>query len=420
MATTENVGHVRAGKLARRRVNSTAAGSVQTNLAGIEPLSKPLGEPLGEPLRELPNELLSVQASVIVKVKSEFVDDSFPQHEGFIVKVKVKSESGDESTFQDTDLVHPVKMEDFQSDFSQSSQDALSNECVKQEPCAFSLWELKNAPKMHEAQTRHITMPPKKRSTKDKGKGAKKKTNPVHEDEQEDQPSMEPEQVPDTQPEQDHDPDGEDEDEDESPALQRIVEFYEAHPYFYNLRHEKYRNTKLKEAELAELAKEIKWTVEKIKRRFKNLRSAYGKLKNRAGSSGKSGQASSKLTSLQQWKLRNLAFLDEVIQPRTQGQELGRVAVEDEDEEDEDVGDDSAAPDSEAHDSAAHNTAAHDTDDHDRGSESRTRGSSADSHHSSRNRVGTSTSTSSSTRMSRKKAAKTTPDVGELLHEMLM
>uniref|UniRef100_UPI00358E6EB4 transcription initiation factor TFIID subunit 3-like n=1 Tax=Myxine glutinosa TaxID=7769 RepID=UPI00358E6EB4 len=221
---------------------------------------------------------------VKVKVKSEFVDDSFPQHE---------------------DLVHPVKMEDFQSDFSQSSQDALSNECVKQEPCAFSLWELKNAPKMHE--------------------------------------------------------------------------------------------------------------VEKIKRRFKNLRSAYGKLKNRAGSSGKSAQASSKLTSLQQWKLRNLAFLDEVIQPRTQGQELGRVAVEDEDEEDEDVGDDSAAPDSEAHDSAAH-----DTDDHDRGSESRTRGSSADSHHSSRNRAGTSTSTSSSTRMSRKKAAKTTPDVGELLHEMLM
>ena len=71
---------------------------------------------------------------------------------------------------------------------------------------------------------------------------------------------MEPEQVPDTQPEQDHDPDGED--EDESPALQRIVEFYEAHPYFYNLRHEKYRNTKLKEAELAELAKEIKWTGE--------------------------------------------------------------------------------------------------------------------------------------------------------------
>ena len=75
---------------------------------------------------------------------------------------------------------------------------------------------------------------------------------------------MEPEQMPDTQPEQDHDPDGEDEDEDEdkSLALQRIVEFYEAHPYFYNRGHDKYRNTKLKEAELAELAKEIKWTGE--------------------------------------------------------------------------------------------------------------------------------------------------------------
>uniref|UniRef100_UPI00358F2B28 uncharacterized protein n=1 Tax=Myxine glutinosa TaxID=7769 RepID=UPI00358F2B28 len=91
---------------------------------------------------------------VKVKVKSEFVDDSFTQHEGFIVKVKVKSEFEDESTFQDTDLVHPVKMEDFQSHFSQSSQDALSNECVKQEPCASSLWELKNAPKMHEESFR--------------------------------------------------------------------------------------------------------------------------------------------------------------------------------------------------------------------------------------------------------------------------
>lgn len=67
--------------------------------------------------------------------------------------------------------------------------------------------------------------------------------------------------------------------------------------------------------------------MEKIKRRFKNLRSAYGKLKNRAGPAGKWGQASRRLTSRQEWKLRNLAFLDQVIQPRTQGQELGRVSI---------------------------------------------------------------------------------------------
>ena len=65
-------------------------------------------------------------------------------------------------------------------------------------------------------------------------------------DELEEQPSREEEEGAE-QSEQEHD----DEDEDESPALQRIVEFYGAHPYFYNLRHEKYRNSKLKEAELA-------------------------------------------------------------------------------------------------------------------------------------------------------------------------
>ena len=88
-------------------------------------------------------------------------------------------------------------------------------------------------------------MPPKQRAANEKRKGgkAKKKSNRVP-DEPEEQPFIEEEEEAETQP------DSEDEDE-ESPALQRIVEFYEAHPYFYNLRHEKYRNTKLKEAELA-------------------------------------------------------------------------------------------------------------------------------------------------------------------------
>ncbi|XP_048252656.1 uncharacterized protein LOC125380935 [Haliotis rufescens] len=246
-------------------------------------------------------------------------------------------------------------------------------------------------------------MPPKKRAAKEEGKGgeAKKKTNRVPDD-----PEEQPEGA-ETQPEQDHEPDAEDEDEDESPALQRIVEFYEAHPYFYNLRHEKYRNTKLKEAELAELAKEIKWTVEKIKRRFKNLRSAYGKLKNRAGSAGKWGQASRRLTSRQEWKLRNLAYLDEVIQPRTQGQEFGRVAGEDEGDEDVEAREDFVAPDNE---------------DEDRGAEGRKRGNSGDSQDtaSKRNRDRASSSSSSTSSSRKKKGSKSTPDVMEILIKMLL
>uniref|UniRef100_UPI00359024CC uncharacterized protein isoform X2 n=1 Tax=Myxine glutinosa TaxID=7769 RepID=UPI00359024CC len=105
---------------------------------------------------------------VIVKVKSEFVHDSFLQDEGFIVKVKVKSEFIDESTFQDKEvdgklmvdpgfmhyplrgIVYPVKVEHFQNDFSQSFLDALSNECIKQEPCDSPPRELKNAPQLFE------------------------------------------------------------------------------------------------------------------------------------------------------------------------------------------------------------------------------------------------------------------------------
>ena len=95
-------------------------------------------------------------------------------------------------------------------------------------------------------------MPRKQKSGNHKGKGkAKKKDNQVL-NEAELEPFMEVEEGTGTQPEEDQ-PDAMDEDEEESPALQRIVEFYEAHPYFYNLRHEKYRNTKLKEAKLAVL-----------------------------------------------------------------------------------------------------------------------------------------------------------------------
>uniref|UniRef100_A0A8C4NDA6 C2H2-type domain-containing protein n=1 Tax=Eptatretus burgeri TaxID=7764 RepID=A0A8C4NDA6_EPTBU len=97
-----------------------------------------------------------------LKVKSEFVGNSFPQDEDF-VKVKVKSEFVGGSSLQDKDVdgklrVDPelmhwstrMKTEIFQSDFSQTSQDALGNECVKHEPCDSPPREIKNAPRLLE------------------------------------------------------------------------------------------------------------------------------------------------------------------------------------------------------------------------------------------------------------------------------
>nr|KAG5713570.1 hypothetical protein BaRGS_024618 [Batillaria attramentaria] len=59
-------------------------------------------------------------------------------------------------------------------------------------------------------------------------------------------------------------------------------------------------------------------------KRWKNLRTDYGKLRKVLG---KSGQGAKKMSSLQQWKLMALAFLDKHIQRRGSGQ-IGRGAEE--------------------------------------------------------------------------------------------
>jgi len=60
-----------------------------------------------------------------------------------------------------------------------------------------------------------------------------------------------------------------------------------------------------------------------ILRRFKSLRTDYGKLKKL----GKSGSGAKKLTSLQRWKLARFSFLEGHITPRSYAQELGRVSM---------------------------------------------------------------------------------------------
>uniref|UniRef100_UPI0035902ABF zinc finger protein 664-like isoform X2 n=1 Tax=Myxine glutinosa TaxID=7769 RepID=UPI0035902ABF len=91
----------------------------------------PGGSPSDRGSRVGPPEDEDPGPGVFVNVKSEFVDDSFPQHEGFDQKLKVDPELVDCPIKGEP---HPGKRENFQSNFLQTSQDVLSNKDVKQEP----------------------------------------------------------------------------------------------------------------------------------------------------------------------------------------------------------------------------------------------------------------------------------------------
>uniref|UniRef100_UPI00358FB6CD uncharacterized protein n=1 Tax=Myxine glutinosa TaxID=7769 RepID=UPI00358FB6CD len=84
---------------------------------------------------------------VMVKVKSEFVNDSFPQHDDFDWKLNVDPKLVDYPIKGES---HPVKTENFQSNFLQMSQDALRNEDIKQESCDSSPREPRNATQLLE------------------------------------------------------------------------------------------------------------------------------------------------------------------------------------------------------------------------------------------------------------------------------
>uniref|UniRef100_A0A8C4QFJ2 C2H2-type domain-containing protein n=1 Tax=Eptatretus burgeri TaxID=7764 RepID=A0A8C4QFJ2_EPTBU len=72
---------------------------------------------------------------VAVKVESEFLHKSSSFDKDSIVKVKVESEFEDDSTSQEKGEAQVVKSEAFQNNLPLASQDALSNDHVKQEVC---------------------------------------------------------------------------------------------------------------------------------------------------------------------------------------------------------------------------------------------------------------------------------------------
>uniref|UniRef100_UPI00358F9194 uncharacterized protein n=1 Tax=Myxine glutinosa TaxID=7769 RepID=UPI00358F9194 len=72
---------------------------------------------------------------VAVKVESEFPDEYSSLGKDLIVKVKVESEFEDDPMSQEKAEAEVVKSETFQNNLLQTSQDALSNNHVKQELC---------------------------------------------------------------------------------------------------------------------------------------------------------------------------------------------------------------------------------------------------------------------------------------------
>ncbi|WAR08080.1 hypothetical protein MAR_018038 [Mya arenaria] len=99
---------------------------------------------------------------------------------------------------------------------------------------------------------------------------------------------------------------------------------------YYDVGHENYKNTKLKEWTLDKFSEQTELSVQAIQRHFTSCRTEHFKLKNRPKSS-KSGSGAAPLTSLQKFKLNAYEFLDAHHVSRTLKSTCGRLAGEDED-----------------------------------------------------------------------------------------
>lgn len=113
---------------------------------------------------------------------------------------------------------------------------------------------------------------------------------------------------------------------------EKIAEFFEDHPHFYNMTHNDYKNKQRRNFELKEFAAILGhgWTADKVWRRFVSLRTDYGKLKG-VIQKAKSGSAAPKWTPKQKWKLQRLQFLNPFMKrgggPSGIPEEMGKVSI---------------------------------------------------------------------------------------------
>ncbi|XP_066271169.1 uncharacterized protein [Branchiostoma lanceolatum] len=104
---------------------------------------------------------------------------------------------------------------------------------------------------------------------------------------------------------------------------EQIASFVESHPAFYDLTTPDYKNKAKKEGWLKDVASSIGLTPKQIMTRFQTMRTEYFKLKRKVA--GKSGQGQTKLTPLQDFKLRRYKFLDAHYRGKASSRELGSV-----------------------------------------------------------------------------------------------
>lgn len=92
---------------------------------------------------------------------------------------------------------------------------------------------------------------------------------------------------------------------------EKIVDFIEDHPHFFDMALKDYKNKERRNFELSEFASVLGhgWTPDKIWKRFVSLRTEYGKLLAQV-QKGKSGSGARKYTRKQQWKMTRLQFLN--------------------------------------------------------------------------------------------------------------
>ncbi|XP_019639615.1 PREDICTED: uncharacterized protein LOC109481473 [Branchiostoma belcheri] len=104
---------------------------------------------------------------------------------------------------------------------------------------------------------------------------------------------------------------------------EQIASFIESHPAFYDITTADYKNKVKKESWLKDVSSTIGLTPKQVMTRFQTMRTDYFKLKRKVA--GKSGQGQTKLTPLQDFKLRRYAFLDAHYRGKVASRELGSV-----------------------------------------------------------------------------------------------